>query len=277
MKKEILIGILAGVLLFIILMASLVVSINSSRGSQEGFTDTEKAVICVEMDDAKKKAMVESEIIFDDCRENLISYNEGKQTFLYVNQENQIIERNRNGEITDNAALLKYNDLLKEETGSIRNLKYASEEGNISYIYDDDLYYFDYATGQSNKIVNDCASSSGCDMYWIQPEKIYFISYEEEKIQYSLYVQNEQQEIALVEGGIRSFCVNDCGTKLYGVQGYIIPHAFGFSQEYRIVEIDLLQNTVHILAEVEGDDLILGDIDNQFLLYAEEDYKKKIT
>lgn len=268
-----LIGILVGGFLLTILIVCMKIS---HRSEAEGFSDNKKNVICVEMDDAKKRVIVMSEIAFDDCRENFISYNEDKQTFLYMNQEDQIIERNRNGEITDNTVVLKYNDLLKEEVGSIRNLKYTSEEENISYIYDNDLYYFDYGAGQSSKIVDDCAHSSGCDMYWIRPEKIYFISYEDEKIQYSLYVQNEQQEIMLVEGGIRSFCANDYGTKLYGVQGYIIPHAFGFSQEYRIVEIDLLQNTVRVLKEVGGDDLILGDIDNQFLLYAEEDYKMKI-
>lgn len=245
--------------------------------TKEGFSDDEKVVICVELDDAKKRVKVVSETIVNDCRDNFISYNKDTQTFLYMNQKNQITERNRNGGITDNAAVLKFNDLLKEEAGSIWNIKYIPEKENISYIYDNDLYYFDYAAGQSNKIINGCAHSSGCDVYWIQPEKIYFIGYEEEKIQYSLYVQNEQQEITLVEEGIRSFCANDYGTKLYGVQGYIIPHAFGFSQEYRIVEIDLLQNTTRILGKMEGSNLILGEIDNQFLLYAEEDYEKKTT
>lgn len=269
------IKILIGILFFIILIIWIRVF---NISTAEEYLERKKEVICVEIDDAEASIMVVNEINVEDCRENLISYNEDKQTFLYIDQNDQIIERAINGEITDDEAVLKYNSLRTGEASGIRNLQYISAEKNISFIYNDNLYCFDYMDGRHYKIIDSCIGSTWCNTYWIQSrEKIYFIDYDESQQQKNLYIQNKQQERRLVEKGIKSFCANSDGTRLYCVQGYMVPNIFGFNTKYKLIEINLLNGTNSTLQEIDTDNFVLENIDNKFLLYVEETDEKEMA
>lgn len=271
------IKILAVILMGLFLIIVLIVWI-TYRSRTEEYSERKKTVICVKTEDTENRVMVVCEINLNDCRENLISYNEDKQTLLYINQKDQVIEKNINREIADDTVLLKHNNLHKEEISSIHNLQYMSIEENISFIFNNNLYFFDCKEGQSYKIVNGCIGSTWCNTYWMQStEEIYFIDYDENQQQKNLYFQNKQQERRLVEKGIESFCVSSDGTRLYCVQGYTVPNIFGFNTKYRIIEINLLQGTNCILQEISSDNFILRDVDNKYLLYIEESNEKKTT
>ena len=242
----------------------------------EEYLGQKKTVICVKINDAEDSIMVVNEISLDDCGENLISYNEDKQTLLYINQKRELIERDINGEISYNAAVLRYNDLQNDESSNIYNLQYMSADNEISFICNHSLYCFDCIKDQSYKLVESCAGSTWCNTYWLQSvEEIYFIDYDKDQQQKNLYFQDKQQEIRLVEKGVESFCVSSDGTRLYCIQGYIVPNIFGFNTKYRIIEVDLLHGRNRILREISSDNFILRNVDNKFLLYVEESNERE--
>ena len=232
--------------------------------------EKEKIVICVNASDIQKDTAVSYEISVEDSREKLMSYNEDGQTLLYINQDGQIIERALTGEIICN--------IENEELTEIRNLQYMPEQQKISFIYDDSLYCYDRINEQLEKIIDRCGKSNWRNTYWWNPSGgIYFVDYDEDMQQNNLYFQEKTQERILIEKGIESFCASKDGTKLYGIQMYVVPNMFGFNMQYRIVEINLENGTSSILKKLNSDNFTLENIDNRFLLYIEESNEKQMS
>ena len=266
-KTRILIGTTIGLFIFIALIVGIKM-VHILRAEEA--SEQRKTVLCVKINDKENGTMVVNEMSFDDCGEDLISYNADKQTFLYINQKRHIIGRDINEEIIYNAVMLKYNNM--------HNLQYTPEENKISFIFDHDLYHFDCIKGQSYKLIEGCVGIAWCNTYWLQSaEEIYFIDYNEKQQQRNLYFQDGQQKRRIVKKGIESFCASSDGTRLYCIQSYTVPTILGFKTKYRIIEIDLLNDRNRILQEISSDNFILKDVDNKYLLYVEESHESERT
>lgn len=221
------------------------------------------------------KITAENELLLDDCVEYLVDYSEEKQTILYLNEEEQIVELDIQTGMSDKKNLSELGIYPTEEQ-EIHNLQYGPTEDEISFAFGEWIYIWNTETEKLCKVVNPCIASIKYNTYqWCDTGDLYFLHYRENRFDDLCFWEKGENESELIHSNIVSFVLNDSEDIIYAVEGYVKPNDFGFEMKYRIIEINLVDGTTRDLQKLKSNNFVLKSVDDRYLYYVEESVKKK--
>ena len=237
--------------------------------------ERERAVICVEgTDELEGKIKKENCIVISDCRNKLTDYNSEKQTLLYINNQDELVEKN----------LWTGETKILDIEGNIRNLQYGPGKDKITYVREEDtnigdIYTFNLDGGMEQRIT-DGFPSRWLNTYAWKDESTLFVMNRigEDKVR-TLFVWREGGEKEPIDDTsyIWTIVSGEDTNKIYGIIQWCRFNGITIEFKYNLVEIDLKNNTVKKLTDVDSEEnFLLECIDDKYLIYVEqESYKRK--
>ena len=237
--------------------------------------EKEKAVLYVEVvEEFEKKIRKENCIIIPDCKEYLTDYDSEKQTLLYINNQDELVEKN----------LWTGETKILDIEGNIRNLQYGSRKDEITYIREEetnigDIYTYNLDDGVEKRIT-DGFPSRWLNTYAWKDESTLFVMNRigEDKVR-TLFVWREGGEKEPIDDTsyIWTIVSGEDTNKIYGIIQWCRFNGITIEFKYNLVEIDLKNNTVKKLTDVDSEkNFLLECIDDKYLIYVEqESYKRK--
>ncbi|MCI9109755.1 MAG: hypothetical protein HFI00_16525 [Lachnospiraceae bacterium] len=231
--------------------------------------EKEKAVLYVEgVEEFEKKIRKENCIIIPDCKEYLIDYDSEKQTLLYINNQDELVEKNL---WTGEAKILDIG-------GDIRGLQYGPGKDEIAYAREEDanmggIYTYNLDDGVERRIT-DGLPSSWLHTYAWKDESTLFVINEmgEDKVR-TLFVWKEGGEKEQIDdtSSIWSIASGEDENKMYGIIQGCRFNGITIEFKYKLIEIDLKNNTVKELTDIDTQSNCLFEcIDDKYLVYVEE-------
>ena len=221
------------------------------------------------------KITAENELLLDDCVEYLVDYSEEKQTILYLNEEEQIVELDIQTGMSNKKNLSEL-EIYPTEEQEIHNLQYGPKEDEISFVFDKCIYIWNTKTEELRKVVNPCMASIKYNKYqWCETGDLYFLRYHRNQFSDLYLFEEGKSEAELIHSNIVSFVLNDSEDIIYAVEGYVKPNDFGFEMKYRIIEINLVDGTTRDLQKLKSNNFVLKNVDDRYLYYVEGSVKKK--
>ena len=237
--------------------------------------ERERAVICVEgTDELEGKIKKENCIVISDCRDKLTDYSSEKQTLLYINNQDELVEKN----------LWTGETKILDIEGNIRNLQYGPGKDKITYVREEDtnigdIYTFNLDGGMEQRIT-DGFPSRWLNTYAWKDESTLFVMNRigEDKVR-TLFVWREGGEKEPIDDTsyIWTIVSGEDTNKIYGIIQWCRFNGITIEFKYNLVEIDLKNNTVKKLTDVDSEEnFLLECIDDKYLIYVEqESYKRK--
>ena len=237
--------------------------------------ERERAVICVEgTDELEGKIKKENCIVISDCRDKLTDYNSEKQTLLYINNQDELVEKN----------LWTGETKILDIEGNIRNLQYGPGKDKITYVREEDtnigdIYTFNLDGGMEQRIT-DGFPSRWLNTYAWKDESTLFVMNRigEDKVR-TLFVWREGGEKEPIDDTsyIWTIVSGEDTNKIYGIIQWCRFNGITIEFKYNLVEIDLKNNTVKKLTDVDSEEnFLLECIDDKYLIYVEQErYKRK--
>ena len=239
--------------------------------------ERERAVICVEgTDELEKKIRKENCIVILDCREMMTDYNSEKQTILYINNKDEPVEKNL---WTGEAKILDIG-------GNIRNLQYGPEEGKITYVREEDanigdIYTYNLDDGVEKRITDGFPSDWLNTYAWKDESTLFTMNRNRHGERYddALFVWREGGEKEQIDdtSSIWSIASGEDENKIYGIIQGCRFNGITIEFKYKLIEIDLKNNTVKELTDIDSEDnFLLECIDDKYIIYVEQErYKRK--
>ena len=174
----------------------------------------EKVVLFIDSD-----SRVEcKEIVIEDCRDECIDYCKDKETLLFVNSKNQIVERNIAGE--EQIMNIEAVDL----TETVSNVQYGPYDDSIYFIYENEIYQYSL----NDKVV--VKKTDGIGSYWRR----------------TFIWKNDEYGYKLVDNGkfseLYSMDMNE-NLEQKICEGWI--QSIGQAQENKIYALEVYSNAVH--------------------------------
>lgn len=207
--------------------------------------------------------------------EYLVDYSEEKQTILYLNEEEQIVELDIQTGMSNKKNLSEL-EIYPTEEQEIHNLQYGPKEDEISFVFDKCIYIWNTKTEELRKVVNPCMASIKYNKYqWCETGDLYFLRYHRNQFSDLYLFEEGKSEAELIHSNIVSFVLNDSEDIIYAVEGYVKPNDFGFEMKYRIIEINLVDGTTRDLQKLKSNNFVLKNVDDRYLYYVEGSVKKK--
>ena len=239
--------------------------------------EKEKAVLYVEgVEEFEKKIRKENCIIIPDCKEYLIDYDSEKQTLLYINNQDELVEKNL---WTGESVILN-----KGIEGNIQNLQYGPGGAEISYIREErnnigDIYTYNLDDGVERRITDGLPSRWLNTYAWKDESTLFMVNrIGEDKVD-TLLVWKEGGEKEPIDDTsfIWTIASREVTNKIYGLIQWCRFNGITIEFKYNLVEIDLKNNTVKKLTDVDSEkNFLLECIDDKYLIYVEqESYKRK--
>ena len=237
--------------------------------------ERERAVICVEgTDELEGKIKKENCIVISDCRDKLTDYSSEKQTLLYINNQDELVEKN----------LWTGETKILDIEGNIRNLQYGPGKDKITYVREEDtnigdIYTFNLDGGMEQRIT-DGFPSRWLNTYAWKDESTLFVMNRigEDKVR-TLFVWREGGEKEPIDDTsyIWTIVSGEDTNKIYGIIQWCRFNGITIEFKYNLVEIDLKNNTVKKLTDVDSEkNFLLECIGDKYLIYVEqESYKRK--
>lgn len=268
------------ILFFIIFVLIITAIIRSQVAKRYEAMERQDVVVCFDKDEDWDGDSYDIDIvILDDCGSAIVDYNDEKQTLLYQDNSGEIVEKEINtGEEKIIEIPLLQNQPTEAGRQSVIDIRYTLNQEEISFIFEEHLYCYNTET-QDTKIVTEIYQpyNDWLDLYqWKNQQEIYIIRYVEEIRSEGLFLVNlGEGTVQEIQSAIRSFIESRDNKKLYGIQLYVIPNAFGFEMRYRIVEIDAETGNSTILREWDSENQILKCVDGTYLYYVEQYSNKK--
>ena len=242
--------------------------------------ERERAVICVEgTDELEGKIKKENCIVIPDCRDMLTDYDSEKQTLIYINSKDELVEKNL---WTGESVILN-----KRIEGNIRNLQYGPGDDDISYVREEDedsnigdIYTYDLDDDVEQRIIGGCLPSDWRNTYaWKDESELFAIERVGEDKICTLFVWKEGGEKKPIDDTsyIWTIVSGEDTNKIYGIIQWCRFNGITIEFKYNLVEIDLKNNTVKKLTDVDSEEnFLLECIDDKYLIYVEQErYKRK--
>ncbi len=237
--------------------------------------ERERAVICVEgTDELEGKIKKENCIVISDCRDKLTDYNSEKQTLLYINNQDELVEKN----------LWTGETKILDIEGNIRNLQYGPGKDKITYVREEDtnigdIYTFNLDGGMEQRITDGLPSSWLNTYAWKGESTLFMVNrIGEDKVD-TLLVWKEGGEKKPIDDTsyIWTIVSGEDTNKIYGIIQWCRFNGITIEFKYNLVEIDLKNNTVKKLTDVDSEEnFLLECIDDKYLIYVEQErYKRK--
>ena len=199
--------------------------------------ERERAVICVEgTDELEGKIKKENCIVISDCRDKLTDYNSEKQTLLYINNQDELVEKN----------LWTGETKILDIEGNIRNLQYGPGKDKITYVREEDtnigdIYTFNLDGGMEQRIT-DGFPSRWLNTYAWKDESTLFVMNRigEDKVR-TLFVWREGGEKEPIDDTsyIWTIVSGEDTNKIYGIIQWCRFNGITIEFKYNLVEIDL--------------------------------------
>ena len=237
--------------------------------------ERERAVICVEgTDELEGKIKKENCIVIPDCKDKLTDYDSERQTLLYINNQDELVEKN----------LWTGETKILDIEGNIRNLQYGPGKDEITYIREEetnigDIYTYNLDDGVEKRIT-DGFPSRWLNTYAWKDESTLFVMNRigEDKVR-TLFVWREGGEKEPIDDTsyIWTIVSGEDTNKIYGIIQWCRFNGITIEFKYNLVEIDLKNNTVKKLTDVDSEkNFLLECIDDKYLIYVEQErYKRK--
>lgn len=206
-----------------------------------------------------------TEIIIEECRDDCVDYCKETGTILYINTENQIIERNISGE--------EYTIDIEgiEPTEKVSNVQYGPFGGEICFIYEDEIYQYSL----NDKILT--MKTGGIESSWM---KTYL--WDDSVCGYKLIDNGNFSELYYIDVSkdlVQRVCTRWIrsigqvqGNKIYAFETYSnAQHDSSLVDlRNRIIEIDLSDGSTETVQELgnwmEGNYLFACDGENLFYI-----------
>ena len=179
--------------------------------------EKEKAVLYVEgVEEFEKKIRKENCIIIPDCKEYLIDYDSEKQTLLYINNQDELVEKN----------LWTGETKILDIGGNIRNLQYGPEEGKITYVREEDanigdIYTYNLDDGVEKRITDGFPSDWLNTYAWKDESTLFTMNRNRHGERYddALFVWREGGEKEQIDdtSSIWSIASGEDENKIYGI------------------------------------------------------------
>lgn len=243
----------------------------------------DKIVVCLDKENLDKKCTDENSIRIDECAEFMVDYSEEQQTILYIDENGNGWEKNI--ETGDSAEIFRWENSLDFENNTvlstedteeeiIHNLQYGPGNKEISFTYQDSLYIYDFENKKISR-VTDCLSSTWCNTYeWKNLNEVYVTPYGD-RMKCELYLrQREGEESQFVNDSIRSFVLNDDGTKIYCIRTFYKYNGISMESKDKVMEINLDDGTIRELTTHTGRNYLLKIVNNKYLFYIEQVTKR---
>ena len=237
--------------------------------------EKEKAVLYVEgVEEFEKKIRKENCIIIPDCKEYLTDYDSEKQTLLYINNQDELVEKN----------LWTGETKILDIEGNIRKLQYGPGKDKITYVREEDtnigdIYTFNLDGGMEQRITDGLPSSWLNTYAWKGESTLFMVNrIGEDKVD-TLLVWKEGGEKEPIDDTsfIWTIASREVTNKIYGLIQWCRFNGITIEFKYNLVEIDLKNNTVKKLTDVDSEEnFLLECIDDKYLIYVEQErYKRK--
>lgn len=221
------------------------------------------------------KIMAGNELLLDDCREYLVDYSEEKQTILYLNEEEQIVELDIQTGMSNKKNLSEL-EIYPTEEQEIHNLQYGPTEDEISFVFDKCIYIWNTKTEELRKVVNPCMASIKYNKYqWCETGDLYFLRYHRNQFSDLYLFEEGKNEAELIQTNIVSFILNENEDVLYAVEGVADYEGLALNIKFQIIEINLVDGTTRELQKLKSDNFLLKNVDDRYLYYVEESANKK--
>lgn len=240
------------------------------------YPDREKTVICVEsVLDLNQDYIGEKDITLDDCREYLVDYSEEKHTILYLNLDEQIVERSVETGNVDKMDLLELG-IYPSEGQEIHNLQYGPEEQEISFVFNNCIYIWNTETRELCKVVDSCIASIKYNTYqWCDTGDLYFLQYHRNRAPELYFLEKGKMNPEFVRANIVSFILNDNEDVLYAVEEYDNYDGIMMNIKFQIIKINIEDGTMQEIGGLDSNNFILKESDDRYLYYLEESSYKK--
>lgn len=245
-----------------------------------------KAIICLDKNCLEEKYTGENDIMMNDCSEYLVDYNNKKQTIIYLNNEGKIVERNiHTGSseeiiITDIERIKMQSNEEETDTGgdekTLHNLCYGPTEDEISFTFEDSLYTYNFKKNKISRIT-ECLSSTWCNTYEWKNENEVYVTPDSERLKCELYLQQRDGvESQFINYSIRSFVLNDDGTKIYCIRTFYKYNGISMESKDKLMEINLEDGAIRELQTIDTDkNYLLKIVDDKYLIYVEQKSERK--
>lgn len=268
------------ILFFIIFVLIITAIIRSQVAKRYEAMERQNIVVCFDKDEDWDGDSYNINIVsLTDCASAIVDYSEEKQTLLYQNSRGTIVEKEINtGEEKIIEIPLLRNQSTEVGRQAMIDIRYTLNQDEISFAFDHNIYCYNTETQDTEKVTEIYQPYNDWrDLYqWKNQQEIYIIRYVEEIRSEGLFLVNlGKGTVQEIQSAIRSFIESRDNKKLYGIQLYVIPNAFGFEMRYRIVEIDAETGNSTILRELDSENQILKCIDGKYLYYVEQHSNKK--
>ena len=232
-------------------------------GNKNSAATAQKVVLLI--DNSAKTSC--TEIILEDCRDDYVDYCKDTGTILYINTENQIVEKNISGD--KNTITIEGVDLSEK----VSNVQYGLSPEKIYFIYKDEIYQYSLIGKRLTKKTGGMESSWRKTYLWTDEECVYKIM-DDNTLYYIDTNNGSTQEVC--ERWIRSIGQIQ-GNKMYALELYAKSHnEFALNFTHGIIEIDLSDGSMEPIQELgnwmEGSYMFACKEGNLF--YAKEKGKK---
>ena len=264
-KKKIIVFAILTILVVPILINHLIKSKYASE-----YSNREKAVVIIENDNAGE---TEARIIeISDCRDKVVDYNSDKRTILYINTDNQVVEKIVDTGKTQIIDIEEVRNSLPIEIGKIdkeiRNLQYGPGVDKLSFVYEGVLYLYNLQSKELDKVV-ECRGTRWTNTYEWKNDKELFAA-ADNAVEQELFLNNlAQHEKIFLCYGVKTLVWESKNNKIYAIIEEPKPHAFGFELKYKLAEINVEDGSKKELQPIESDNFTINN-DENFLYYVEQ-------
>lgn len=217
-----------------------------------------------------------------DCFSNYeVDYSDEKNTILYINNRQEIIEKNIETGLSYKPDYSKsIEDLLnikrssKSEGYAISNVQYGPGTDEISFIFNNNIYVYNIS---SNKVLKKTSCSTYMYFYkWKNQSELYTVNLYNKHGGSGVFLWQEGEEEVLVAENIVYFTFSDKRDYLYCIREKWYDKDITIQIEYEIIELNLSSGMTKKLVEIGTNNyFMLKCIDNQFLIYVDGNYNKK--
>ena len=211
------------------------------------------------------------EVVLEDCREECVDYNPEKGSLLFVNGENQIVERDISGE--EHVIDIEAMDL----TEPVSNVQYGPDDTSICFVYENKIYQYSLED-QEILYETDGISSPWLRTYMWENDECGYKLIDNERGMSELYRMDKREEAGqkVCEGCIESIGQVQ-GNKIYALERYDgLYYSFGVEIHSRIVAVDVSNGTKETIRELGSwrESTALFICDGEDMYYFQEKGKK---
>ena len=213
------------------------------------------------------------EVVLEDCREECVDYNPEKGSLLFVNGENQIVERDISGE--EHVIDIEAMDL----TEPVSNVQYGPDDTSICFVYENKIYQYSF---KDQEILYETDGRGGYrrrTYIWENDECGYKLMHNERGMS-ELYRMDKREEAGqkVCEGQIWSIGQVQ-GNKIYALETYDGPYYSSVAESRsRIVAVDISDGTKETIQELGSwswtESTALFICDGEDMYYFQEKGKK---